>query len=492
MLRWVVVAAAGVLLLLFGLQNVGDRRRSTQRRSPLRGASAAGEPRPSDPGPSGIGPRGGASEGTPPPTPPLVPRPEPPPPATPPPATDVRPALGGAPLEAPRVEFETLLAQASRVSVPEGIPASSLRPLLDQQLLHWQTHQRLDPTVCSREPFSNGIQPRVDRPDGRALQLEPLSRHPLPWVCQKPRINRRTHFPDGTPKCKSGSRGGKPKFVPCGAKIRLQLFASGRNCKALPSWPHPNTANWTRLVHAQNLLRMQCTVPLPVQQPALADAPRRVYIDLGARDPPAPGVPFFDWGEGARKVPGVRSLVPRFPVKFTEVHAFEMSLRWAREWQARLNSTNGTGFEPDVKLVFHHAAAGVKDGDVFYSVDRNDPNDMAKVLTQVECRMAKGHCVNVPSVDMARWARENLRPEDFVVLKMDVEGFEYLLIPHLYKSGVLHELVDEVYLEIHDELTHPFLKTLDPNAVKMCADPECVFRYATALRMGGIPVHLWV
>eukprot|EP01065_Artemidia_motanka_P032548 TRINITY_DN39537_c0_g1_i1.p1 TRINITY_DN39537_c0_g1~~TRINITY_DN39537_c0_g1_i1.p1 ORF type:complete len:448 (+),score=134.98 TRINITY_DN39537_c0_g1_i1:97-1344(+) len=51
-------------------------------------------------------------------------------------------------------------------------------------------------------------------------------------------------------------------------------------------------------------------------------------------------------------------------------------------------------------------------------------------------------------IDIAEFIRSRYRPEDFVVVKMDVEGAEHTLIPHLVKTGAV-ELIDEIFVECH-------------------------------------------
>ena len=51
-------------------------------------------------------------------------------------------------------------------------------------------------------------------------------------------------------------------------------------------------------------------------------------------------------------------------------------------------------------------------------------------------------------VDVASWIRDSFRAEDHVVLKMDVEGFEYPIFDKLIDNGGLG-LVDVLFLEAH-------------------------------------------
>ena len=45
-----------------------------------------------------------------------------------------------------------------------------------------------------------------------------------------------------------------------------------------------------------------------------------------------------------------------------------------------------------------------------------------------------------PSVDFSAYLRRHANPEDFVVVKMDVEGGEWTLIDHLTATGGIHNI----------------------------------------------------
>lgn len=55
---------------------------------------------------------------------------------------------------------------------------------------------------------------------------------------------------------------------------------------------------------------------------------------------------------------------------------------------------------------------------------------------------------DVRSVDTVRWIQHNVRPEDFFVLKMDIEGFEHKLIPSMLEAN-LTDLIDVFVWECH-------------------------------------------
>ena len=54
----------------------------------------------------------------------------------------------------------------------------------------------------------------------------------------------------------------------------------------------------------------------------------------------------------------------------------------------------------------------------------------------------------VESVRLSKFIKDNFSPDDHIVLKLDIEGEEYNVIPDLFETGAI-ELVNELYLEWH-------------------------------------------
>lgn len=56
-----------------------------------------------------------------------------------------------------------------------------------------------------------------------------------------------------------------------------------------------------------------------------------------------------------------------------------------------------------------------------------------------------------PAVDIASFLRQRATPDDYVVVKLDIEGAEYQVVPHLLAQGIA-PLIDEMFLEFHTEI----------------------------------------
>lgn len=55
----------------------------------------------------------------------------------------------------------------------------------------------------------------------------------------------------------------------------------------------------------------------------------------------------------------------------------------------------------------------------------------------------------VPTFDLNEFILTNFTLKDYVVLKLDIEGAEYNVIPHLIAGGAI-ELITELFIEWHD------------------------------------------
>ena len=55
---------------------------------------------------------------------------------------------------------------------------------------------------------------------------------------------------------------------------------------------------------------------------------------------------------------------------------------------------------------------------------------------------------DVPAIDLGSFLGEHTTPDDFVLMKMDIEGAEFAVVPSLISSGAAC-LIDEMYLECH-------------------------------------------
>ena len=107
---------------------------------------------------------------------------------------------------------------------------------------------------------------------------------------------------------------------------------------------------------------------------------------------------------------------------------------------------------------------------------------LAAHITTVKPRL--GGVIDVPVIDLAEFIRNHITPRKYpqqggnstgkVVVKMDIEGEEFAVLPALLSTGVLCTL-DVIYTEFHD--------LMYPEAFKSLSTPERPIQYPHILQM---------
>ncbi|XP_004506826.1 uncharacterized protein [Cicer arietinum] len=142
-------------------------------------------------------------------------------------------------------------------------------------------------------------------------------------------------------------------------------------------------------------------------------------------------------------------------------------------------------------------AAWVRNESLVFEIN-NDPGDKNKEkigrgmgrIRSLESQGGDGGggVEKIQGFDFADWLKNTVTMNDFVVMKMDVEGTEFDLIPRLFETGAIC-LVDEIFLECHynrwqrccpGERSPKYEKTYD----------QCLQLF-NSLRQSGVLVHQW-
>lgn len=197
---------------------------------------------------------------------------------------------------------------------------------------------------------------------------------------------------------------------------------------------------------------------------------RYVYIDVGAR---SYGSSIGSW---------FRKQYPKQNRTF-EVYAIEADPTFHGEYKLKKH----------VNLLPY--AAWVKNETLSFEINR-DPGQkadsagrgMGRIQTFESSKTFYGEVATIQGFDFAKWLKESVSEKDFVVMKMDVEGTEFSLIPRLIESGAIC-LIDELFLECHynrwqrccpGERSSKYDKTYE----------QCLDLF-TSLRQRGVLVHQW-
>ena len=212
---------------------------------------------------------------------------------------------------------------------------------------------------------------------------------------------------------------------------------------------------------------------------ARATGARAIYLDIGARHPfptkqhpKQTSLPYF-----TRLYPGGSEF---------NVYAFEADTFWSQYYT---NIENIRERLSVVSLQFLNRAVGVADRIANLTSKPGTPMHSSGTRIIMPPRTAKNGSqsvrkllvyVPVMEIDFASWLARTVSRFDYVVCKMDIEGAEFNVIPHLISRGVI-TLIDELFLECHSEEMHG-------NGPR--AFTECIQLHET-IRDAGVWEHDW-
>ncbi|KAK3227419.1 hypothetical protein Dsin_007281 [Dipteronia sinensis] len=197
---------------------------------------------------------------------------------------------------------------------------------------------------------------------------------------------------------------------------------------------------------------------------------RYVYVDVGAR---SYGSSIGSW---------FRKQYPKQNKTF-EVYAIEADRAFHEEYKRKKG----------IKLLPY--AAWVRNETLSFEINhdpRKEPGDksggrgMGRI--QPANSLTGGEVNRIQGFDFAEWLKNTVKQKDFVVMKMDVEGTEFDLIPRLFETGAIC-LIDEIFLECHY------------NRWQRCCPGQRSSKYEktygqcldlfNSLRESGVLVHQW-
>lgn len=228
-----------------------------------------------------------------------------------------------------------------------------------------------------------------------------------------------------------------------------------------------------------------------------AQAARRVFIDVGARKFASSTAEFLG------KYPDASS--------FDHVVGVEMDGTYARSWASDAavwgNQTlRKQGRSPRFEMM--HAAFASYDGAVQMPISGVAAASKAMLHLPVGSqlssrgigmhqRLSTTQMEEVPVHNMSRWLLARYTPADFVVLKLDVEGTEYELLPLLINTGAM-AVIDELFIEMHysrqswhsANRRSKCSKTAESDT-QPCVHRQEALRWLVFLRKACVYVHEW-
>lgn len=139
---------------------------------------------------------------------------------------------------------------------------------------------------------------------------------------------------------------------------------------------------------------------------------------------------------GAHKGESVRHFYNTFPdVDEYEVYSFEVN---PELWE----------FIEKEKTILHKFAMWDKDGEINLFLGRYHSEGGTVLLGKTTGKVDYNHPVEVKTIDFSKWLKDNFEIDDYIVLKLDIEGAEYVVVEKMYKDGTLG-WINEFWGELH-------------------------------------------
>lgn len=139
---------------------------------------------------------------------------------------------------------------------------------------------------------------------------------------------------------------------------------------------------------------------------------------------------------GAHKGESVKHFYNVFPdANEYEVHSFEAN---PNLWE----------LVEQEKTILHKFAIWDKDGEEDFWLSRfhNEGSTLLKKKTTGKVDYNKP--IKVKTIDFSKWLQDNFTKDDYIVLKLDIEGAEYKVVDKMFNDGTLN-WINEFWGELH-------------------------------------------
>ena len=152
---------------------------------------------------------------------------------------------------------------------------------------------------------------------------------------------------------------------------------------------------------------------------------KKVFIDCGAND-----------GCSVRKFRRIQPDAYEY-----EVHCFEANPVFSKHFE-------------NLGVSYHEKAVWVENKQlVFYQIENRSKGKEsgASTLNQAKAynhKNVKLHPMRVQGIDFSKWVLDNFSKDDYIILKMDIEGSEYEVLSKMMKDGSF-AYIDKLLIEFH-------------------------------------------
>jgi FkbM family methyltransferase len=93
-------------------------------------------------------------------------------------------------------------------------------------------------------------------------------------------------------------------------------------------------------------------------------------------------------------------------------------------------------------------AVWICDGEIEFFSSKRRQGRANSLFHNLRCKEGKEKTHTVYCIDFSKWILDNFDKEDYIVLKMDIEGAEYEVLDKMIKDGSI-DYIDKAYIEFH-------------------------------------------
>jgi len=105
-----------------------------------------------------------------------------------------------------------------------------------------------------------------------------------------------------------------------------------------------------------------------------------------------------------------------------------------------------------INIITFRDAVWINDGVVDFYVrnGRNDKYNVGSTLIKekITGRLNKNKPISTKCIDFSRWLLNNFNSDDFIILKMDIEGAEYAVLNKMIEDKSIN-LIKKLFIEFH-------------------------------------------
>lgn len=100
------------------------------------------------------------------------------------------------------------------------------------------------------------------------------------------------------------------------------------------------------------------------------------------------------------------------------------------------------------KTILHKYAMWDKDSETDFWKSRFHTEGGTILTKKITGKVDYNNPIKVNTIDFSNWMKENLNKDDYIVLKLDIEGAEYTVLEKMYRDGTL-TWINEFWGEFH-------------------------------------------